>query len=41
MLGLGVGFFLLPISTLFFVASIMVGIGVGLVMVPIISKMKG
>lgn len=38
MIGIGVGFFLLPISALFFVASIMVGIGVGLVIAPIISR---
>ena len=41
MLGIGIGFFLFPISALFFVASIMVGIGIGLVIVPALSKMRG
>ena len=40
MLGLGVGFFLLPISGLYFVASLLIGIGAGIVLVPLISKVK-
>lgn len=41
MIGIGVGFILLPISGLFFVASILIGIGVGLVMAPFISRRSG
>lgn len=41
MIGLGVGFFLLPISALYFVASILIGIGTGLVLAPIISGKAG
>lgn len=32
MIGLGVGFFLLPQSALYFVASLLIGIGAGLVL---------
>jgi len=38
MIGLGVGFFLLHISPLYFVGSIMLGIGLGLIIDAIISK---
>ena len=41
MIGIGLGFFLLPISALFFVGSIMAGIGLGLVIAPIISRSSG
>jgi hypothetical protein len=41
MIGIGVGFFLLPIHGVFFVASTMLGIGVGLVLAPIISRGNG
>jgi uncharacterized membrane protein len=40
LLGLGVGFFLLQYSALYFVGSILVGLGLGLVVAPIISKKK-
>lgn len=39
-IGVGVGFFFLPSSPLLFVASIMIGLGVGLVLAPIISCTK-
>jgi hypothetical protein len=38
LIGIGVGFFLLHMSPLFFVASILVGVGVGLVLAPVLSK---
>jgi hypothetical protein len=38
LLGLGVGFFLLQFSPLYFVGSILVGLGLGLVIAPIISN---
>ena len=38
LIGLGVGFVLLQTSALFFVASIFVGIGLGLVIASLISK---
>ena len=37
-IGIGVGFIFLDNSPLLFVASIMIGLGVGLVIVPIIQK---
>jgi hypothetical protein len=40
LLGLGVGFFLLQYSVLFFVGSILAGLGLGLILAPIISKKK-
>ena len=39
-IGVGVGFFFLPSSPLLFVASILIGLGTGLVLVPIISCKK-
>jgi hypothetical protein len=38
LVGIGVGFFLLQQSALFFVASILIGIGVGLVIASLISR---
>ncbi|MCD6328839.1 MAG: hypothetical protein J7M10_00545 [Candidatus Cloacimonetes bacterium] len=38
MIGIGVGFFLLPINSLYFVGSIMLGIGLGLIIEAIIKK---
>jgi len=38
MLGLGTGFFLLSINPLFFVGSIMAGIGVGLIVAYVLKK---
>jgi uncharacterized membrane protein YdfJ with MMPL/SSD domain len=38
LLGLGVGFVLLPLSALYFVASLLVGIGLGLVIAPMVSR---
>ena len=38
LIGIGVGFFFLTQSALFFVASILIGIGVGLVISSLISK---
>ncbi|MBT3349534.1 hypothetical protein HN954_03685 [bacterium] len=38
MIGIGVGFIFLQTSALLFVASIMIGIGAGLVIAPLISK---
>jgi len=40
MIGIGVGFIFLERSALYFVASIMMGLGLGLVIAPIISKIK-
>ena len=40
LIGIGVGFILLHKSALFFVASILIGIGLGLVIAPIISNKK-
>ena len=40
LIGIGVGFIFLQTSVLFFVASILVGIGLGLVIAAIISKNK-
>ena len=39
-IGVGIGFFFLPSSPLLFVASILIGLGTGLVLVPIISCKK-
>jgi F0F1-type ATP synthase assembly protein I len=41
MIGIGVGFIFLQTSPLLFVASVLVGIGSGLVIVPLISKKNG
>ena len=38
LMGIGIGFIFLPVSALFFVASILMGIGSGLVITPIISR---
>jgi hypothetical protein len=38
--GLGVGFFLLPISTIYFVGSLMVGLGLGIIVSAILSRKK-
>jgi hypothetical protein len=40
LIGIGVGFIFLKTSALFFVASILIGIGLGLVLAPIISRGK-
>ena len=40
LMGIGVGFIFLRVSPLFFVASILIGIGVGLVVTSIISREK-
>jgi len=40
LIGIGVGFIFLHTSPLFFVASILIGIGLGLVIAPIISSKK-
>jgi hypothetical protein len=37
-IGLGVGFFLLPLSTLYFVGSLLAGLGAGIVAASVISK---
>jgi hypothetical protein len=41
LIGIGVGFFFLAQSALFFVASILIGIGLGLVIASLISREKG
>ena len=38
LIGIGVGFIFLKVSPLFFVASILIGIGVGLVITSLISR---
>jgi hypothetical protein len=38
LIGIGVGFIFLQTSALLFVASILIGIGLGLVIAPIISR---
>lgn len=38
LIGIGVGFFLLPISSLYLVASVMTGIGIGLVIAAFMSR---
>ncbi|WP_299584288.1 hypothetical protein [uncultured Sunxiuqinia sp.] len=40
MIGLGVGLIFLQTSVLLFIASLFIGIGVGLVLAPILSKKK-
>jgi hypothetical protein len=40
LIGLGVGFIFLKSSPLIFIASLLIGIGVGLVLAPIISGKK-
>jgi hypothetical protein len=40
LLGVGVGFFLLKFSALFFLGSILSGLGLGLILAPIIDKMN-
>jgi hypothetical protein len=40
LIGIGVGFIFLQKSALFFVASVLIGIGLGLVITPIISSKK-
>ena len=40
LLGVGVGFFLLQQSPLYFVGSIIAGIGLGLIVTAILSKLK-
>jgi len=40
LMGIGVGFIFLQKSALLFVASILIGIGLGLVITPIISSKK-
>jgi hypothetical protein len=39
-IGLGVGFFFLPMSPLYFVGSMMAGLGLGIVVSSIISSRK-
>ncbi len=41
MLGIGVGFFFLQTSPLYFVGSILIGLGIGLLITSIISSRKG
>jgi hypothetical protein len=41
LIGIGVGFFFLTQSALFFVASILIGIGLGLVITSLVSREKG
>lgn len=41
LIGLGVGFIFLQTSGLLFVASLLIGIGAGLVIAPLISSRKG
>ena len=40
-IGLGVGFFFLPQSPLYFVGSIMLGLGLGILTSSILSRNKG
>jgi hypothetical protein len=40
LVGLGVGFFFLTISPLYFVGSMMVGLGIGIIVSAIISRKK-
>lgn len=40
LLGLGVGFFFLNQSVLYFIGSLMAGLGLGLVLTAILSKIK-
>lgn len=39
-IGLGIGFFLLPLSTLYFVGSLMSGLGLGILASSVISSRK-
>ncbi|MGD6852545.1 MAG: hypothetical protein ACQCN6_10850 [Candidatus Bathyarchaeia archaeon] len=39
-IGLGVGFFLLPLSSLYFVGSLLVGLGIGIVISSILHRRK-
>ena len=41
MMGLGVGFFFLAVSPLVFVACLLIGLGLGLVITSILSRIKG
>jgi hypothetical protein len=41
LIGLGVGFFFLPESTLAFVGSMLAGLGIGLLIAALISKDRG
>ncbi len=41
LIGIGVGFIFLQTSLLLFVASVLVGIGAGLIIAPIVSREKG
>ena len=41
LIGIGVGFIFLEQSALFFVASILIGIGLGLVITSLVSREKG
>ncbi len=41
LIGIGVGFIFLQTSPLLFVASVLVGIGAGLIIVPLVSREKG
>ena len=38
--GLGVGFFLLPLSSLYFVGSLMTGLGLGIIAAAVLSRRK-
>jgi len=40
LIGIGVGFFFIQTSPILFVASILIGIGAGLIIAPIISRSK-
>lgn len=40
LIGLGVGFFLLPLSTLYFVGSLMIGLGFGIIASRKVGKRK-
>lgn len=41
LLGLGIGFLFLPISALYFLASLIIGIGTGVLFAPILAKWWG
>ena len=41
LIGIGVGFIFLQTSPLLFVASVLVGIGAGLLIAPLVSREKG
>ena len=40
LMGLGAGFFFLRVNPLYFVGCILLGLGLGLIIAPIISKIK-